>query len=432
VSTSKDQINVLVVGQGGREHALVWKLAQSPRAKKVFCAPGNAGTAVDGVNVPISTDVNDFDRLVRFAKKEQIGLVVVGPEMPLAHGIVDLMKTAGIRVFGPTRDATRIEASKVFAKQLMRHADIPTAEFQSFDHPQHARTYVESRDEPLVVKPDGLTGGKGVFVCSTNEEALDAINRIMVREDYGNAGRQIVVERRLTGPELSAFAIVSGRAIVPLATARDYKRLNDGDTGPNTGGMGAYSPSTHESSELTAKIDSTVFVPAIHAMRRKRTPFRGLLYAPLIVTSQGLRVLEFNARFGDPELECLVMRYRGDLLELLEAAVDDQLDEFAENGLDWDIRPAVSVVIACSGYPGTTPKGKRISGLENAQSIPDVKIFHAGTVIEGNRVLTNGGRVLAVTALGDTLKDARAKAYAAVERIEFPGMIFRRDIALTS
>jgi phosphoribosylamine--glycine ligase len=334
-------------------------------------------------------------------------------------------------VFGPTRDAARIEASKVFAKQLMRHADVPSSEFQVFDHPQQARTYIESRDEPLVVKADGLAAGKGVFVCATLQEALAAIERIMVREEFGrSAGRQVVVEKLLSGSELSVLALVSGRAVVMLPTAQDHKRLGDGDTGPNTGGMGAFSPTSRATDEMISKIESTVIVPTIHALRRKRTPFRGLLFAGMMITPQGPRVLEFNCRFGDPETECILMRFRGDLIGLLEAVVDDRLGEFAENGLDWDPRPAVTVILASGGYPGSFAKEKRISGLDEANKLPDVKVFHAGTTTAHNQVITDGGRVLAVTALGDNLASARANAYAAIATISFPGMVYRKDIAL--
>ncbi len=424
-----ERINVLVLGKGGREHALVWKLAQSPRAGTIFCAPGNAGTAIDGVNVPIPVEINEFDALIRFAKKENVGLVVVGPEDPLALGIVDTFQREGLRVFGPTKAAAQLEASKVYAKQLMRHADVPTADFRIFDHPDQAKFYVESREEPLVIKADGLAGGKGVVVCNTNAEAIAAIDRIMVREEFGaKAGRQIVIEKRIAGPELSVMALVSGRSMVMLPNAQDHKRLGEGDTGPNTGGMGAYSPAPLATNDILAKIESTALVPTIHAMRRRRTAFRGVLFAGLMITPQGPRVLEFNCRFGDPETECVFMRFRGDLIGLLKSVVDDELEEFAAGGLDWDPRPAVTVVLASGGYPGPFAKGKRVSGLDEAVKTPDVKIFHASTKLHHGQVTTDGGRVLAVTALGDDLRVARASAYAAIEKISFPGMVFRKDI----
>jgi phosphoribosylamine---glycine ligase len=421
-------MKVLVIGKGGREHALVWKLAQSPRVERVYCAPGNAGTGLEGENVPIES--NDFERLARFARKENIGLTVVGPEEPLAQGIVDYFQKAGLRIFGPSREAAQIEASKVFAKQLMRQGDIPTAEFRVCDHPDPARFYIETREYPVVIKADGLAAGKGVIVCSTKAEAFAAIDRVMVREEFGRAaGRRVVIEKRLEGEELSILALVAGRTIVPLQPTQDHKAAFDNDEGPNTGGMGAYCPAPLGTPELLNEIESSILVPAVHAMKRRRRPFRGVLYAGIIHTNQGARVLEFNCRFGDPETQPLLMRLQTDLLDLLEAVVDDNLDEFSEEKLQWDPRPAVCVVMASQGYPGSYAKGKVITGLEEAGKLPDVKVFHAGTRLENNMVVTDGGRVLGVTALGDTLAAARRKAYEAVERIHFQGAFYRRDIA---
>jgi phosphoribosylamine--glycine ligase len=420
-------MRILVIGKGGREHALVWKLAQSPRAERVYCAPGNAGTATDGVNVPIEAD--EFDRLRRFVQKEKIDLTVVGPEEPLAKGIVDHFQKAGHRIFGPTKQAAQLEASKVGAKALMRHADVPTAEFKVFDHPDPARHYVESREYPVVVKADGLAAGKGVVVCSTKEEALAAIERIMVREEFGrSAGRQVVIEKRLEGEELSILALVSGRTIVPLQPTQDHKALGDGDTGPNTGGMGAYCPAPLATPELLDSIDREVLVPTVHAMKRGKRAFRGVLYAGVMVTNQGPRVLEYNCRLGDPEAQPLLMRLRTDLLDLIEAVVDERLHEF-EDRIDWDPRPAVCVVLASRGYPGPYERGLAIVGLEAAGRLPDVKVFHAGTKLDGERILTDGGRVLGVTALGDTLAEAQRRAYEAAALIQFPGVYYRRDIA---
>src|SRR5262245_37621097 len=300
-------MKVLVIGKGGREHALVWKLKQSPRVTQVFCAPGNAGTALDGTNVPI--DVNEFDKLIRFVKKEKIGLTVVGPEDPLVNGIVDAFQKEGLRIFGPSKSAARIEGSKVFSKNLMRHADVPTAEFKVFDHPDPARYWVESREFPVVVKADGLAAGKGVIVCKTGDDAKKAIERIMVREEFGQkVGREIVIEKRLEGEELSVLALVGGRTIVPLPPTQDHKAVFDGDQGPNTGGMGAYCPAPIGTPELLAHAEQEILVRTVHAMNRGRTPFRGLLYAGLMNTDQGLRVLEFNCRFGDPETQPLLVR----------------------------------------------------------------------------------------------------------------------------
>jgi phosphoribosylamine--glycine ligase len=420
-------MKVLVIGKGGREHALVWKLGQSPRVEGVYCAPGNAGTAMDGVNVPI--EPTDVDPLLRFAKKEGIGLTVVGPEEPLALGIVDVFQKAGLRIFGPSREAAQLETSKVFGKQLMRHADVPTAEFRVFDHPDPARHYVETREYPVVVKADGLAAGKGVIVCSTTEDALAAIDRIMAREEFGAAaGRRVVIEKRLEGQELSLLALISGRALVPLPPTQDHKPAFDSDTGPNTGGMGAYCPAPVATPELLGEIEHTILVPTVHALKRGRRPFRGVLYAGIIITNQGPRVLEFNCRFGDPETQPLLMRLRTDLLSLLEAVVDGTLEELPEDRLEWDPRPSVCVVLASHGYPGPYAKGKVITGLARAASLPNVKVFHAGTKLEKGLVVTDGGRVLGVTAVGDTLAEARRDAYEAVSCIHFQGMFYRRDI----
>ncbi len=421
-------MNVIVIGKGGREHALVWKLAQSPRAGKVFCAPGNAGTARDGVNVPI--DPTEFDKLARFCRKERVGLAVIGPEEPMALGLSDYLRGRGVKVFGPSKDAARVETSKVFAKTLMRHADVPTAEFRIFDHPDPARTYIETRDYPVVVKADGLAAGKGVIVCKDTAEALQAVERIMVREEFGpRAGRQVVVEKRLDGVELSLLALVSGRTILPLPPCQDHKAVFDGDKGPNTGGMGAYCPAPAGTPELLKEAESEIFVPIVHAMKRGRFPFNGVLFAGLMLTNQGLRVLEFNARFGDPETQVILMRLRTDLLDLLEAVADERLGEFEDGKVEWDPRPAVCVVLCSGGYPGKYDTGKVITGLDEVAKMPDVQVFHAGTRQQGDRVVTDGGRVLGVTALGEDIPAAKARAYDAVRLIQFPGMHYRTDIS---
>jgi phosphoribosylamine--glycine ligase len=422
-------MKVLVIGKGGREHALVWKLAQSPRVKQVLCAPGNAGTALDGVNVAIES--HDFDGLVKLVKKENIALTVVGPEEPLAQGIVDAFQKVGLRIFGPSKAAAQLETSKVFAKKLMRDADVPAAEFRVFDHPDPARHYVQTREYPVVVKADGLAAGKGVIVCDTNEDALAAIERIMVREEFGRAaGRQIIIEKRLDGQELSILALVSGRAIVPLAASQDHKRALDNDRGPNTGGMGAYCPAPLATPELLQDIEAHALVPTVHAMKRRRVPFRGVLYAGVMITNQGMRILEYNCRFGDPETQAVLMRLKTDLYDLIEAAVDGRLEDFAEDRLEWDPRPAVCVVMASQGYPGNYLKGKVILGLDEAAKLPDVKVFHAGTKADSNGlVVTSGGRVLGVTALGDTLYGAKRRAYQAIAKIHFQGAHYRKDIA---
>jgi phosphoribosylamine--glycine ligase len=421
--------NVLVIGRGGREHALVWKLKQSARAGKLFCAPGNAGTAAEGAT-NVAIEHGDMDRLARFCVKEQIGLVVIGPEDPLAAGLADYLRGKGLRVFGPSRDAARIEASKVFSKELMRHADVPTAEFQIFDHPEPARAYIETRDYPLVVKADGLAAGKGVVVCMTPPEAVQAVKRIMTDAEFGEkAGRRIVVEKKLDGEELSVLALVSGRTIIPLPPCQDHKAVFDGDRGPNTGGMGAYCPAPLGTAKLLAELDEAVFVPTVHAMKRGRFPFQGVLYAGIMITNQGPRVLEFNCRFGDPETQPLLMRLQTDVLDLLDAVADERLHEF-EGKIEWDARPAVCVVLTSAGYPGKYENGRPISGIEEAEQLDGVKVFHAGTRIDDrNRVVTDGGRVLGVTALGHDLAAAKARAYEAVKLISFTGMHYRTDIA---
>jgi phosphoribosylamine--glycine ligase len=419
------RVKVLVIGKGGREHALVWKLAQSPRVEKVFCAPGNAGTAVDGVNVPI--DPEESDKIIRWARKEEIGLIVIGPEAPLAAGLTDVLEKAGLRVFGPSKLAAELEASKVFSKELMRHADIPTAEFRIFDHPDPARRYIESRDYPVVVKADGLAAGKGAIVCANTAEALAAVDLIMVKEAFGAAGRRVVIEKRLDGYEISVLALVSSRCILTLPLTQDHKALYDGDLGPNTGGMGAYSPAATVTPQQLAEIEKSILVPTVHALRRGRRAFKGVLFAGIMMTGQGPRVLEYNVRFGDPETQVILMRLKSDLLDLLDAVVAGTLDAFDLARLEWDARPAVTVVLAAPGYPASGSKGKLITGLDVATG-PDVKIFHAGTRLVENRVFTDGGRILNVTALGDTLSDAREKAYGLIPRIDFQGMHYRKDI----
>lgn len=418
-------MKLLVVGKGAREHALAWKLQQSPRVSRLFCAPGNAGTAALASNVPI--EPTDLERLLRFAKKEAIDLTVVGPEDPLALGIVDQFEKAGLRIFGPSKAASQLEGSKVFAKELMRNADIPTAEFRVFDHPEPARRYAETRDYPLVVKADGLAAGKGVIVCSTTEQALAAIDLIMVQEAFGNAGRRVVIEKRLEGRECSVLALVSNRTLLTLPVAEDYKKALDGDEGPNTGGMGAVSPSSLLPAEVLQEVENTILVPTVHALKRARMPFRGVLYAGIMLTAQGPRVLEFNVRFGDPETQPTLMRLRTDLLDLLEGVVDGTLETQAER-VEWDPRVAVNVVLASQGYPGPFQKGKWIAGLSEFKSGPDVQLFHAGTRALENRVVTDGGRVLSVCALGNDLEQARQRAYAAIEPLNFQGMQYRKDI----
>ncbi|MCS7304175.1 MAG: phosphoribosylamine--glycine ligase [Thermoguttaceae bacterium] len=417
----------LVVGSGGREHALAWKLRQSPLADRVFVAPGNAGTAIDAENVPIQAD--DLAGLVRFAKQEKIDLTVVGPEAPLAAGIVDLFTEEGLKIFGPTKAAAELESSKIFCKHLLRSAAVPTAEFHTFASRQEAVQFLTAReDEPVVVKADGLAAGKGVFVCENRQQALQALDRLGNELEFGTAGQRVVLEERLHGEEASVLAITDGRTLVTLPPAQDHKPAYDGDRGPNTGGMGAYSPTPVVPTDMLHWIEEHILVPTVHAMHRAGRPFRGVLYAGLIITRQGPKVLEYNVRFGDPECQPLMMRLQSDLAEVLLAAVEGRLDRIEP--LRWDPRPAVCVVMASAGYPGAYKKGFPIRGLDEAANVPNTKIFHAGTALtpEG-QIVTAGGRVLGVTALGDSVAQAKLYAYQAVKCIRWDGAWCRKDIA---
>ncbi len=420
-------MNVLIVGNGGREHSLAWKISQSPRADRVFVAPGNAGTDIDGENVPIESD--DFAALIHFARDNSVGLTIVGPEAPLAAGIVDAFQAEGLRIFGPTRAAAELEASKVFCKDLLRSADIPSADYQVFRDPTEAIHYLNERDDcRIVVKADGLAAGKGVVVCSNRDEAMKAVEEIALKRVYGAAGNALVIEERLDGQEASVLAITDGSTIVTLQPAQDHKAAYDGDTGPNTGGMGAYCPAPLVDDEKLAWIEEHILVPAVHAMNRARRPFRGVLYAGLMMTYQGPKVLEFNVRFGDPECQPLLMRLKTDLVDLLDATVDGALDALPP--LVWDPRPAVCVVMAAKGYPGRYDKGFAIRGLADAEKLDDVKVFHAGTALDGEgRVVTAGGRVLGVTALGDSTAAAKLNAYRGVKQIRWDGAWCRKDIS---
>jgi phosphoribosylamine--glycine ligase len=419
-------MKVLIVGEGGREHALAWKIAQSPRVERVFVAPGNAGTALEAENVDISSV--DIGRLVKFAQQNEVGLTVVGPEAPLVKGLVDAFREARLRVFGPQKVAAELEGSKVFCKNLLRHADVPTADYQTFRSADDAAAFVQGREDvPCVVKADGLAAGKGVFVCAGRAEALEAVRRIGRNKEFGDAGNQIVIEERLDGVEASVLAITDGRTIVTLPAAQDHKRAFDGDAGPNTGGMGAYCPTPLVGDDLLRTIEEHVLVPTVHALKRARRPFQGVLYAGLMLTHQGPKVLEFNVRFGDPECQPLLLRLKSDLVDLLEATVDGRLDEITAPS--WDPRPAVCVVMASEGYPGGYERGLPIRGLEEAAKVPEVKVFHAGTATSDSQVVTNGGRVLGVTALGSTVAAAKLQAYTAVKCIRWRGAWCRKDIA---
>ncbi|MEM6473161.1 MAG: phosphoribosylamine--glycine ligase [Planctomycetota bacterium] len=424
-------MKVLVVGSGGREHALAWKLGQSPKVSKVFCAPGNAGTLHEATNLDIAA--TDVAALVEFATEEAIDLTVVGPEAPLVTGLADALEDAGLRVFGPSAAAAELEGSKVFCKDLLHTADIPTADYRTFRRAEEASRYIKDRfpephdPVPVVVKADGLAAGKGVIVCETRNDALQAIDRIAGQKEFGEAGDELIIEERLIGQEASVLAITDGETIVSLPAAQDHKPALDGDRGPNTGGMGAYCPTPIVDEEMFAKIESDVLVPVVHAMKRARRPFKGVLYAGLMLTAAGPKVLEFNVRFGDPECQPLLMRLRSDLFEVLYAAADGKLAEIEP--LEWDERPSLCVVMASEGYPGSYESARPISGLSDAAEIDDVKVFHAGTKVDGEKVVNAGGRVLGVTAIGDSISGAKLKAYTAVQKIRWQGAWCRKDIS---
>ncbi len=417
-------MDVLLIGSGGREHAIAWKLAQSKNLGKLYIAPGNAGTKQCGENISVGAD--EASKLLAFAQQNKIELVVVGPEDPLAAGVVDAFEAAGIKAFGPNAAAAQLEADKAFAKQLMRSSAISTAEGRIFDRFSDAKAYIASRDEPVVVKAAGLAKGKGVFVCDDPADGILAAEKIMCDKTFGSAGDQVIVEDKLLGEEASILAFVDGRNIYLMESSQDHKPIGDGDTGPNTGGMGAYSPAPVITEALMDRITREILVPIVDGMNRNGTPYKGVLYAGLMITAGGPRVLEFNVRFGDPETQPIFMRLKSDLLKVLLAVCDGKLDEIT---LEWDQRPAVCVVVASGGYPGAYEKGKKITGLDEAERLKDVVVFHAGTAEKNGDTVTNGGRVLGVTAIGNKVAEAKARAYEAVDKIKFEGAYCRRDIA---
>jgi phosphoribosylamine--glycine ligase len=415
-------VKILVIGSGGREHALAWKLASSPRVQKVYVAPGNAGTAIEpGVeNVPVT----DLAALAHFAESERMALTVVGPEAPLASGVVDLFQSRGLRIFGPTRAAAQLESSKDYCKRFLVRHGIPTAEYRTFTEASPARDYADSRALPVVIKADGLAAGKGVVVATTHQEARDAIDAMLLGNSLGSAGARVVVEDFLPGEEASFIVMADGEHMLALATSQDHKRLGDGDQGPNTGGMGAYSPAPVVTPALHARVVREIVLPTIRGMREDGIPYSGFLYAGLMIDAGGNpKVLEFNCRLGDPETQPIAMRLKSDLLELIELALGGQLDRAQA---EWDRRAALGVVLAAAGYPDKPVSGDVIDGLPPAAE--DLHVFHAGTAVRDGRVVTSGGRVLCVTALGDSIKMAQRRAYQAVEGITFRGMQCRRDI----
>lgn len=418
-------MKVLVIGSGGREHTLVWKIAQSSKVEQIFCAPGNAGIAQQAQLVDIKAE--DTDGLLEFALKEKIDLTVVGPEVPLVNGVVDRFQEKGLKIFGPGAAAARLEGSKVFAKEIMSKYNVPTAGYEVFQDSQKAKDYIAKKGAPVVIKADGLAAGKGVIMAQTIEEALKAIDDIMEDKVFGSAGEKVLIEDCLTGEEASILVVCDGENIVPLASSQDHKRVNDKDQGPNTGGMGAYSPAPVITDDLLAIIIETIINPVIKGLKQEGRIYKGILYAGLMITSQGPKVIEFNVRFGDPETQVILPRLKSDLIDVFSAAIDGSLDQVK---LDWDSRACICVVMASGGYPGKYEKGKIISGLDQAAGLEDVLVFQAGTVLDNNsNCVTVGGRVLGVTARAEDIKKAIDKAYEAVSTIQFEGAHFRKDIA---
>lgn len=423
-------MKVLVVGSGGREHAIVWKIAQSARISRIYCAPGNGGISNIAECVDIKAD--DIEVLLEFALNNKIDLTVVGPEAALSKGIVDRFNSKGLKIFGPNKEASQIESSKIFMKSILEKYNIPTAAFKVFTDSASAKRYIKSIKEKFVIKADGLAAGKGVVVCSAKEEGFSAIEAFMDKRIFKEAGDRVIIEECLEGEEASIIVVTDGEDVVPLASAQDHKRIYDADKGPNTGGMGAYSPAPAVSAALLDEIMSLIIKPVIKAMSEEGIRYRGALYAGLMLTSSGPKVLEFNCRFGDPETQAILPRLKSDIIELIDASIDDEIDIVS---LEWDKRACVAVVVASSGYPGDYKTGFEIEGLESLEKMKDIYVFHAGTQLAPGSKLqapsfaTNGGRVLNVTALGDNIKEAVDKCYEAVNLVDFEGMYFRRDIA---
>jgi phosphoribosylamine--glycine ligase len=416
-------MKVLVVGGGGREHALVWKISQSPRVSKIFCAPGNAGISRQATLVPIKA--NDLTSLLEFALKEKIDLTVVGPEEPLTNGIVDLFESKGLFIFGASAKAAEIEGSKAFAKEMMQKYHIPTASYEVFEDRQKAIDYICRQGAPVVVKADGLAAGKGVILCQTVEEAIQSVDQMMVEKVFGEAGHRVIVEEYLVGEEASYIAFTDGKVILPLASCQDHKAIFDEDRGPNTGGMGAYSPAPVVSEEVNERIIEKVLRPIIYGLNEEGRPYKGVIYAGLMIHQGHPKVLEFNARFGDPETQPVLMRMKGDIVPILEACIKGNLSQCQ---IEWDNRASVCVVMASKGYPGDYEKGKVIKGLDEVSRMEDIFVFHAGTSLLDHQTVTNGGRILGVTGLGMDIPRAIEKTYQAVKKISWEGVQYRSDI----
>ena len=417
-------MRVLMIGGGGREHTLIWKIAQSPLVEKIYCTPGNAG--ISALAECENMDVEGaLEPMSQFARDNKIDLTLIGPENPLANGVVDHFENLGLKVFGPSRVAAEIEASKVFSKELVNKYGVPTAKSGTFDDPQEAAAYIREVGVPIVVKADGLAKGKGVIVCHKLQEALDAVDAIMVQKEFGDAGNRALVEEYLVGEEASFIAFTDGKTIVPMSSSQDHKPIYDGDRGPNTGGMGAYSPAPVVTDKMHDLIMETVMEPTVKGMAAEGRPYKGVLYAGLMITDGKPKVMEFNARCGDPETQAVIPRLKSDIVPVIQACIDGTLDKVQ---LEWIEGPAVCVVMASGGYPVEYEKGKVVSGLEDADAMENVNVFHAGTAKMGDDIVTNGGRVLGVTALGSDIRDAIDTAYEAVEKISFQKAYYRRDI----
>lgn len=418
-------MKVLLVGSGGREHAIVWKLKQSPKIDKIYCAPGNAGIAKDAQCVPIGA--MEIDKLVSFAKDEGIDFTIIGMDDPLVAGVVDAFEAEGLKVFGPRKNAAIIEGSKAFSKDLMKKYGIPTAKYENFDNYEAAKEYVSKQEMPIVIKADGLALGKGVLICQNLQEAYDALDEIMVDKKFGASGSKVVIEEFLTGPEVSVLSFCDGKTVVPMVSAQDHKRAYDNDEGLNTGGMGTFSPSRIYTPEINEECMKTIFQPTVDAMAKEGRPFAGILYFGLMLTKDGMKVIEYNARFGDPETQVILPRLKTDLIEIMEACVEGRLDK---TDIKWHDNAAVCVVLASGGYPVEYKKGYEITGLDEIAKRKDIVVFHAGTAEKDGKFVTNGGRVLGITGIGKDLDEAIKIAYEGVDMVDFKDKHFRRDIGI--
>ena len=417
-------MKVLVIGSGGREHTLVWKITQSPKVSKVYCAPGNAG--ISRLAQCVNIDADSIEKLVDFAQKEKIDLTVVGPELPLSRGIVNEFNQQGLRIFGPSKEAAEIESSKVFSKYLLKKYNIPTANYQVFQNIEKALDDIKKQTFPLVIKADGLAAGKGVFIVKNLSQAKDALNALMEEKKFGEAGRQVIIEEFLEGEEVSILAFCDGKTVIPMVSSQDHKKIFDNDLGPNTGGMGAYSPVPFYPDEFEKRVLEEILKPTVKGLQNEGKEYKGVLYAGLILTKEGPKVLEFNARFGDPETQVILPRLKTDLIDILNAVIDSTLHKI---NIQWEDNAAVCVVVASGGYPEKYQKGKVISGLEKLEKMKDMIAFHAGTKFQEGRVVTSGGRVLGITAWDETISKAKEKAYKGVNEIYFEDMYYRKDIA---